>query len=176
MIQSKFTKRNPIRSKISQITIPTYKLPKHLNAIINHYVPNKYMLKSTSDFIDILKIKGNNGIIASLDVESLFTDVPIMEKMIQNVYHHNTLPPPKIPEKILRIIKTVYYPFITANGQLYCQIEGVAMSSPLGPCIANYYMANLENNTLSNKDKKAIIYARYVDNIFLQVDSEEHQY
>ena len=171
---------NPLRPIISQVTTPTYKLAKHLNTIINPYIPNQYMIKSTSDFIDILKIKGNNGIIASLDVESLFTNVPIMETIdiiIQNVYHHQTLRPPKIPEKILRqLLKlcTTQAPFITPNGRLYCQIEGVAMGSPLGPCFANYYMANLENIVLKEIDKKPNIYVRYVDDIFIQVESEEH--
>ena len=175
---------NPLRSIISQVTTPTYKLAKHLNAILNQYVPNKYILKSTSDFIDILNIKRNQGIIASLDVERVFTNVPIMETIniiIKNVYHHHTLPPPKIQEKILRqLLKlcTTQAPFITPNGQLYCQIEGVAMGSPLGPCFANYYMANLENNILDNLDKKPNIYARYVDYIFIQADSVKtaHKY
>ena len=125
-------------------------LAKHLNAIIKPYIANKYMLKSTSDFIDILNIKGNDGIIVSLDVESLFTKIPIMETIdiiIQNVYHYHTLPPLKIHDKILRQflnLCTTEASFVTPNGQLNCQVEGVTMGNSLGLCFANYYMTNLK--------------------------------
>ena len=59
---------NPIRPIISQVTTLTYNLSKRLNEIITPFIPNNYMLKSTSDFIDLLQSKNNHGIIASLDV------------------------------------------------------------------------------------------------------------
>ena len=65
-------KGNPLRPIIFKVTSPTFKLVIYLYAIITQYVLNKYILKSTSDSIKILKIKENNGKIASLDVESLF--------------------------------------------------------------------------------------------------------
>ena len=46
---------NPLRPIISQITTPTYKLAKTLNKIIQSYIPNKYMLTSTNDFLDIIQ-------------------------------------------------------------------------------------------------------------------------
>ena len=33
---------------------------------------------------------------------------------------------------------------------LYKQIDGVTMGSPLGPTIANFFLANLENRILKN--------------------------
>ena len=35
---------------------------------------------------------------------------------------------------------------------LYKQIDGVTMGSPLGPKIANFFLANLENRILKNKN------------------------
>ena len=137
------------------------------------------MLNSTSDFIDLLHLNEGPGIIASLDVESLFTNVPItktIDIIIKYAYQHESLPPPKIPETILRKMLelcTKKAPFLTPNKQLYCQIEGVAMGSPLGPCFANFYMAHLENTILNNLENKPYIYARYVDDIFLKVKSEQ---
>ena len=63
-------------------------------------------------------------------------------------------------------------PFMYPNGKLYKQIEGVAMGSPLGPTFTNFYMGNLENIILSN-DQKPYTYARYVDDIFIEITSEE---
>ena len=44
------------------------------------YLPRKYNIKSTHELIQVLHtIKPNNGILASLDVENLFTNVPVNE-------------------------------------------------------------------------------------------------
>ena len=48
------------------------------------------------------------------------------------------------------------------------------MGSSLGPTFANYYMANLEEETFkSNPELAPRVYARYVDDIFLVVNSNE---
>ena len=39
------------------------------------------------------------------------------------------------------------------KGILYKQIDGVTMGSPLGPTIANFFLANLENRILKNKNQ-----------------------
>ena len=46
------------------------------------------------------------------------------------------------------------------------------MGSPLGPLFANFYMSNLENKVLPEWNDKPKVYCRYVDDIFLAVDSE----
>ena len=44
------------------------------------YLPSKYNIKSTDGLIQVLHtIKPNNGILASLGVENLFTNVPVNE-------------------------------------------------------------------------------------------------
>ena len=48
------------------------------------------------------------------------------------------------------------------------------MGSPLGPLFANYYMAYLENSILSDPTIKPNLYARYVDDIFIQIQSVDH--
>ena len=166
---------NPLRPIISQIPTPTYQLAKTLNKLITPYIPNDYMLTSTNDFIDILHTSSNQGIIASLDVESLFTNVPIDETIdiiMKHCYNHPSIPPLKISENILRQLLSLCTreaPFRCPDGKLYVQIEGVAMGSPLGPTFANFYMGDLEQRTLTDNNSKPHIYARYVDDIFVQV-------
>ena len=170
---------NPLRPIISQCPTPTYQLAKTINKIISPYIPNDYSIKSPSEFIDILHSSPTNGIIASLDVNSLFTNVPIdptIDTIIKHTYHHATLPPPKIPKNILReflSICTKESPFHAPNGDLYLQIEGVAMGSPLGPTFANFYMGNLEQNIFNNYYNKPSIYVRYIDDIFMQIDNTD---
>ena len=41
------------------------------------------------------------------------------------------------------------------------------MGSPLGPTIANFFLANLENRILKNTNQHSPkLYLRYVDNVF----------
>ena len=169
---------NPLRPIISQIPTPTYNLAKRINKIIAPYMPDQYSLKSSNDFVDLLDDNVNDGVIASLDVQSLFTNVPIdstIEIILQYTYSHPNIPPPKIPKEILKQflqICTKEAPFTCPQGKLYLQVEGVAMGSPLGPTFANFYMGHLENQIFKNPNLKPNIYARYVDDIFIQITDE----
>ena len=119
---------------------------------------------------------------ASLDVESLFTNLPVDETIdiiIPRVYNHPDIPPPNIPKHILKellVICTKEVPFITPRGDLCVQTEGVAMGSPLGPTFAGYYMGHIEHIVLSDPNVRPHTYGRYVDDIFLQVSNEDQLY
>ena len=171
---------NPLRPIISQIPTATYQLSKTLNSLITPYMPNRYCLKSTNDFIDLLNSKpnSNNSIIASLDVESLFTNVPIdptIDIITQCIYNHPILPPLKIPKQIITQLLqlcTKESPFRSPSGDLYLQTDGVSMGSPLGPTFANFYMGYLEEQVFSNPQNKPHIYARYIDDVLVQIANE----
>ena len=164
----------PLRPIISQVGTVTYEISKRLNKLICKYIPKNYTVKSTYEFISLLKDVDKPSNIASLDVESLFTNVPVhrtVDIILENVYNHPTIPPPKIPSSILKqllVICTTRTPFQNINGDLYIQHDGVSMGSCLGPTFADFYMCNLENNVFENhSDIKPPLYARYVDDIFL---------
>ena len=48
------------------------------------------------------------------------------------------------------------------------------MGSPLGVLFANFYMGCLERNVLENYEDPPFIYARYIDDIFVDVRDESH--
>ena len=59
------------------------------------------------------------------------------------------------------------------NGMIFDQIDGVAMGSPLGPALANLFMAFNETEWLrSDQDSSVRFYRRYVDDIFCFFDHE----
>ena len=169
----------PLCPIISQIPTPTYNLAKSLNNIISPYIPSQYTVKSSAEFIYLLHSNNFNGIIGFLDVESLFTNVPIdetIDMLLKHAYNQPTIAPPKIPTEPLRKLLelcTRKAPFKSPNGKLYVQIEGVAMGSPLGPTFANFYMGELERNIFENVTEKLLTYVRYVDDILVLVNCED---
>ena len=169
---------NKLRPIISQVTTPTYETAKQLDNIIKPYIPSKYMLKSRDEFINIIQTTKPENAPSSLDVESLFTNVPIQETIdiiLRNVYNHPTLRAPDVPRQKLKellLLCTTSVPFRNIDGQMFIQIDGMSMGSPLGPTFANYYMADLENHVLSLPGLKPNIYCRYVDDIYTDANFE----
>ena len=171
---------NPLRPVISQIPTPTYKLAKRLNNILSPYIPVENTLKSSEEFLEVIQSKKPAGILASLDVESLFTNVPIDETtdiIIKYAFNHDSLPPPSSmsPELLKRMLRicTTEAPFRCPSGNLYLQIDGVAMGSPLGVLFANAYMCAVEDKVLASLEHQPGFYKRYIDDICLQVDDAE---
>ena len=65
--------------------------------------------------------------------------------------------------------------FFTFDNKYYCQLDGVAMGSPLGPTLANVFLCHFEKHWLSDclQDFCPNIYRRYVDNIYVTFNSHE---
>ena len=137
------------------------------------------MLKSSNEFVDLLQGKTYTGKLFSLDVESLFTNVPVhrtINIILEKVYNHPSIPPPAIPKNIMKellLICTTEVPFRNINGDMYVQCDGVSMGSPLGPTFANFFMAEVENRALENVNIVPSFYGRYIDDIFVICEEDE---
>ena len=171
---------NPLRPIISQIPTPAYEVAKQINTLIAPYIPTTYSLKSSDEFLEILRVKEREGILASLDASSLFTNVPVdatIDIILQYVYHHSAIPAPRLPCGILKgllEICTKDTPFRSPEGKLFRQIDGVAMGSPLGVLFAEAYMSHIEAIALGSMEIKPFIYCRYIDDIFVDITDERH--
>ena len=93
----------------------------------------------------------------SLDVESLFTNVPsdyTINLILERIYKNkelNILIPESDLKKLLELCTKDN--ILLFNGLLYQQVDGVAMGSPLGPLLANIFMSHVEK-LLFNSDLK----------------------
>ena len=172
----------PLRPIISMSGTVTHSIASYLNNIIRPYIESKYILRSTDEFLACFgNTKLLNGqVLCSLDVESLFTNVPVaatIDIIIKRAYNHPNLPPPPLAPEDLRellSITTQETPFMF-NNHNYVQVDGVSMGSPLGPTMADFYMSNLENVLLNeNKISNPIKYLRYVDDIICVFKSRSH--
>ena len=86
---------------------------------------------------------------ASLGIDSLFTNIPLEESIdicVDKLYNDNENPP-NIPRhnfcNLLNIaIKETFFMF---NNKYYKQVDGVAMGSPLGPALADTFICSFES-------------------------------
>ena len=117
---------------------------------------------------------------ASLDVDSLFTNIPLDEtidlvtkKVFANKRKVNGLSRTDFRRLLELSTKGTVFLF---DGKYYRQKDGVAMGSPLGPVLANAFLWHHEMKWLEDCPLSfmPIFYARYVDDIFVLLRSAEH--
>ena len=121
----------------------------------------------------------SNKLMASFDVQSLFTNIPLNETIdiITNGLFNDS---PKFMEftpnqfKELLEIAVKESPFIF-NNKVYMQTDGVAMGSCLGPTFANAFLCFHEKNWISDcpDSFRPVFYRRYVDDTFLLFDNSD---
>nr|CAH8868440.1 unnamed protein product [Trichobilharzia regenti] len=135
----------------------------------------KYSLRDTFDFIDSVKnINVSERQMISLDVASLFTSIPLTETIcfICEYIETNNLEVPLLInylKELLRCTSNIQFKF---NEQFKVQKDGVAMGSPLGPLLADCFMASLENNIFDPLICQLHLYKRYVDDTFIICDEK----
>ena len=90
-------------------------------------------------------INSDNVVMASFDVTSLFTNIPVGEtiEIISNQIFANRVVFEGVDRsqfiKLLSLAARNCH--FTFNNRIYQQIDGLAMGSPLGPLIANIFMS-----------------------------------
>ena len=98
---------------------------------------------------------------ASFDVQSLFTNIPLLESIELAVDYILTGNPnirlSKDNLKELFLIATAQTHFLF-QGNYYDQIDGVAMGSPLAPVRANFFISHHERIWLQQYDGPAIYF------------------
>jgi len=146
---------------------------KPLSIAINEYTISDIF--QFSEEIQHLQI-GDDNFLVSYDVTALFTNVPLEEtiqilaKKSFNGNWFNNTHNLNISEGYLIELHTVATKdqLFQFNGDLYKQMDGVAMGSPLGPLMANTFMCSIEEK-LAHENKLPNFYKRYVDDTFALV-------
>ena len=169
----------PFRPILSDIGKPTYKLAKFFVPLLASLTSNEYTIKDSFSFAEELLSFDSYFVMASFDVESLFTNIPLKETIdlgVDILFHDRT--------NIDGITKDYFHDLLTIcmseslvlfDGEYYTQIDGVVMDSPLGPTFANIFLFFYEQNWLENcpVEFKPVVYRRYFDDTFLLFRSHE---
>ena len=115
---------------------------------------------------------------ASLEVESLFTNIPVDETiqlLLNRIYRDEDTSTLDILEKSLhRLLQmcTKEAPFYDQQGNLWKQIDGVAMGSPLGVLLVNAFMGFVEQQVFQRIPQPSK-YHRYIDDTFIITENRE---
>ena len=165
---------------MSAIKTPCYNLAKVLVLLVEPITKNKFTVKNCIEFSKEICEQNSECFMASLDVESLFTNIPLEEtikvcwgslyknqELLSNINKNQF-------EKLLRV--ALWSNYFLFDGIVYQQVDGVAMGSPLGPSLANTFLAHYEQIWVDDfpNDFKPVYYKRYVDDIFVLFQSLHH--
>lgn len=164
--------RLAMRPILSATGTYNYALAKWLDEKLKPLSINKYTISDIFQFaeeIQHLQV-ANNDILVSYDVTALFTNVPLEETiqiLAKKAFNENwfnrtynlDIGEADLIELLRLATKDQLFQF---NGNLYEQIDGVAMGSTLSPLMANTFMCSIEEK-LERENKLPSFYRRYVD-------------
>jgi len=146
----------PLRIIVSTINSPLFSLAIFLKDILQNsidrsigYVANSHQLvKTLNDFT-----MDPNYRMVSLDVISLFTNVPIdlalesIEKRWDSISQCTLIPLQEFKVAVKFVLGSTFFTF---NKKCYKQIYGTPMGSPLSPVIADLVLQDLETTAIKN--------------------------
>jgi len=162
-----------LRIIVSSVNTALYSLASFLHKIIadslehtNDHTTNSFKIYNSLSG----KIIRDTDVLLSLDVTSLFTNVPLDLAMngIGNrwahIKQHTNIPKNEFLMAIKFVLSSTYFTF---NNVIYKQTYGTPMGSPLSPIVADIVMQDLETECINKFEFQLTFYFRYVDDIVL---------
>ena len=136
----------PLRPILSCINNYSYKIAKFFVPILSPICSSAFMVRDSFSFVQellSLYFNSDNLAMASFDVTSLFTNIPldetieiIADRLFSNAIRFHDLTRSECKQLLNCAVKNCHFLF---NGSLYQQVDGVAMGSTLGPLFANIF-------------------------------------
>jgi len=165
----------PLRIIVSSTGSPLHGLATFLHKILSKSLPPHFShINNSLQLIE--KLSGlhipDDHCLASFDVISLFTNVPIdmvllsVREKWDFIKAHTSLPLDEFILSLRFVLESTYFLF---NKKVYKQTFGTPMGSPLSPVVADLVLQKLELSILDDFPFKPIFYFRYVDDIALSV-------
>lgn len=172
----------PLRPIVSCIDSPSYKLSKFVNNILQNltsFFP--YNIKNSQEAVQKLKSINlpDNYILISLDVKSLFTNIPkklvieTIEEWWPRISEFTTIDKKTFLEIIEFLFESSYFKF---NNNTYKQLDGTPMGAPFSPIIAAMVMNKITQMVLEKIKFLIPFIFIFVDDTLLAVPSDMVQY
>ena len=164
----------PLRPVLAMANSPYHKLARWLVQILTplRHRHNRFGLKDTFELVNRLEsCNVTNDLMCSADVQSLFTNVPLRETVDyictlvekEDSSLRISMPVELLKESLLLCTENIDFDFLNTP---YRQIDGVAMGSPLGPVLADFFMMKIEEQ-LASEISGLPLYTRYVDDTLI---------
>ena len=168
----------PGRPIISAIGSPTEKISEFLDHFLQPFLADMpSLVKDTGHFLYILSKLGplpQNTILVTLDVTSLYTNVPLLQaKQAVGRVLNRTRPGATEPsnQSLIRLLDFVFtknvFTFSDGNKLHYfVQTNGVSMGSKCAPSVACTYMGEFERQHVYTYHLQPFLWLRCVDDVF----------
>ena len=187
-VHKNFDRLPPFRPIIDTTGSTHYSIGKYLTELLNPLTQNEFSLKDTFDAAERIRniprelLNDNEYTLISLDVVSLFTNVPLKRTVniiLKRVYEEKLIDT-SLKKSTLKklILDTCQKTAFLYNGQIYEQRDGVSMGASLGPVLANIIMTECEKIVVQKliAQNKIKFYVRYVDDTLLLVKRTDIEY
>ena len=171
----------PLRPILSSYDSFSYLASKWLCTFLEGLRSSPTVIKDTFSLCEFLNKNSNlsRHYMVSLDVSSLFTNIPVdfvIDLILKKCYLSATdklyggFTKLQLRKLLTWCTKCTTFIF---NGELYQQIDGVAMGSPLAPFLADVFMNWLiDNKSHEYNGKYPVLILRYVDDLLIFFEDE----
>ena len=167
--------RPPGRPIVSGNGCPTERISKFVDFFLQPGVKLiRSYIRDTSDFLLMLRSLNNvpeGCILVTLDVSSLYTNIPNVEgclavEELLNSTRSNTSKPSN--EYLLKLLKKVLHcNNFDFNGRHFLQVGGTAMGTKVAPAYANTFMGWFEESHVYTYHQQPLLWKRFIDDIFM---------
>ena len=123
----------------------------------------KQFLRKLSEHDDIPP----DTILVTLDVTSLYTNIPHEDGLVALRSHLNDQNCPSVDAIVALVRFILSHNYFLFQDQFFLQKSGTAMGTRMAPQYANLFMGRLEQEFLDSCELKPSLYLRYIDDIFM---------
>ena len=171
-----------VRPIVSHINSATSNISAFIDKLLKPIVKEiPHILSNSSQLINDLQginCSNNHTLLASLDITSLYPNIPIQESISiildfikeQNNPMH---PPIYILNTLLSFV--LNYNCFNFGDLFFLQVHGIAMGTKLAPNYANLFMSDFETRHVFSYALQPSYYRRYIDDIFLIWDHSSEE-
>ncbi|XP_055701741.1 uncharacterized protein LOC129801012 [Phlebotomus papatasi] len=168
----------PLRPVVSYVGSPSYALAKFVASVLLPLTDSPYNVKNSQEVSQFVTGQSlpDGYIVVSLDVISLFTNVPIdlVLSEVEVRYHelevHTNLEKTEILNLLDFCLRSGSFMY---EGKFYLQKDGVAMGSPIGPIAADIAMQRTLNSVLEDSPLRIGFVRKYVDDLLVSVHRDD---
>ncbi|XP_066926567.1 uncharacterized protein [Clytia hemisphaerica] len=176
-LHKNFSKFPPLRPIVSGFSSCSNRLSEFLDGFLKYPSAKKTnsYIRDTKDFLvrlaDLPSLPSNT-ILVTMDVASLYTNID-HEEGANACFDHleqrnkKSISSSYLKKLILLVLRSNVFRF---GSNIYHQIKGTAMGTPMAPNYANLFMASLETKMLDEYYEltklRPLVWYRYIDDIF----------